>query len=326
MLSHLSILGHSLVIRMPYSCKAADPHREMTNIPLSKQCWDHGQPAGRDSIILKNKTSGESPGRNDMSEQSSSIAIGTAVLKQSNNTVDVVVDAGHSAAGDEENDVGGTPAGGGSARKRSWRRSLDFVRWASFSRPLRKRAEAPLLSSLSHGTLEQSSVSRWDETCHAFFRKLLKIHGIRKPKRHVRNPYRRTCAAVFVALGIAVVMSAYQEVVLGVGIAGCGRDALFQEKCEGTIAAFVTRPLVFRQVGHIHPCYLHFPRLSTISNSVPGIDDHLTEAANNQLEGNIVTIGSYTSNTTHDNNRCAVLYGRVVGPLMWKAKHTRTSI
>ena len=173
--------------------------------------------------ILKNKTSGVSP-KNDM-EQSSSIAEGAQHC--------VEVEDGHSEAQDGESGTGG----GGSGRAT---RSRDLFRWSSFSM---KRLEPLLRVSTEISGMAQVSGRNCDESPIA--RKLK--HG--RKKQHLRNPYQRSYVAVFVALGIVVGMSAYQEVVIGVGVAGCGREDLFHEKCEGTLKTFVTRPrLIFRQV------------------------------------------------------------------------------
>ena len=234
------MLLHALFC-MPYSAgDAKDSQKIMTNTVLYRTvpvryCSEHvllqGTHAAKYSvrhhgvaIMLKNKTSGGSP-RNDMEQSSSFIAAGA---QQCVEVVDV-----HSAARNDESGTGGV-----SGRAT---RSLKFVLWTSFSR---KRLDPLLRVSRESSRMAQFTGRSCDESPIA--RKLK--HG-RKPKQHLRNSYQRSYVAVFITLGVVAVMSVYQDVVLGVGIAGCGPEALFQETCEGTMKSFVTRPLVFRQVG-----------------------------------------------------------------------------
>ena len=68
------------------------------------------------------------------------------------------------------------------------------------------------------------------------------------PER-IRNPLQRSFAVVMSVMGITVAMSAYQEVVLLIGISGCGgRESISQEECESFHFMFITLPLLFRQV------------------------------------------------------------------------------
>ena len=68
------------------------------------------------------------------------------------------------------------------------------------------------------------------------------------PQPRIRNPYQRSFVVIMSVMGILVVMCAFQEIVLGIGISGCGRDSLHQEECEGFTFMFITAPLMFRQV------------------------------------------------------------------------------
>ena len=196
--------------------------------------------------ILKDKSSGASPILSDMeSQQSSTIAAGVEHCVE-------VFDDGHRTVAAARGDESGTSCGGSGCTGRS----RDSVRWSSkFSM---KQVE-PLLSTESGGSMAQFAGGSRDDERPSFARKLLKLRT-GKPQQAVRNPYQRSHAVVFVTLGVMAGMSAYQEVVLGVGVSGCDREALFQGNgpCEGALQTFIARPMVLRQVG----CALHDPPLS----------------------------------------------------------------
>ena len=150
-----------------------------------------------------------------------------------------VVD-GHSAARDDER-------GATECDERHHRDAeIKFVRWSSFS-PSRDRVE-PLLSTKIMGMSQFFGGGSCDCESPGVTRNKLKHH--RKSKHPVRNPYQRSYAVVLATLGVVVVMAAYHEVVLGVGISGCVGDAWLEENCDDTLKTFLSRPLVFRQVGH----------------------------------------------------------------------------
>ena len=73
-------------------------------------------------------------------------------------------------------------------------------------------------------------------------------HGAKTLPERVRNPYQRSFAVMMYAMGITVAMSAYQEIILGIGISECGRESIFQEDCESIAFIFITVPMLFRQV------------------------------------------------------------------------------
>ena len=75
------------------------------------------------------------------------------------------------------------------------------------------------------------------------------------------------------AMGITMAMSGYQEIMLVIGISGCGLESISQEECESNEFLFIMVPLLFRQVilgcTLVNPVELCSSSLSMSARTMP---------------------------------------------------------